>query len=72
MVPRLACAAGLATLRHVLTDEAYAITILHYRKQGAGDTPHKGWFLLGAGLALWTTWQVSKTLDGCSPAKMAA
>lgn len=44
-------------LAYLLTDEAYAITILHYQK--VGDERHTHWYLLGAGLALWTTWQLS-------------
>src|SRR5512141_1592472 len=44
-------------LAYLLTDEAYAPTIVHYQQQGV--TPVSHWFLLGAGLALWTTWQVS-------------
>ena len=44
-------------LSYFLTDEAYAVTIMHYQE----DTPikHKHWFFLGAGLALWTCWQIS-------------
>jgi 4-azaleucine resistance transporter AzlC len=44
-------------LSYFLTDEAYAVAIMHYRE----DTPikHKHWYFLGAGLALWTCWQVS-------------
>src|SRR5512142_299072 len=41
-------------LAYLLTDEAYAATITHYQEQGTTPTSH--WFLLGAGLALWTTW----------------
>jgi 4-azaleucine resistance transporter AzlC len=44
-------------LAYLLTDEAYAVTILHY--QEAGDKRNKHWFFLGAGLTLWTTWQLS-------------
>jgi 4-azaleucine resistance transporter AzlC len=44
-------------LAYLLTDEAYAVTIIHYQK--AGDDTHKHWYFLGAGLALWTTWQLS-------------
>ena len=50
-------------LAYLLTDEAYAVAILHY--ENSGPPPHQGqadmrhWFLLGAGLALWSTWQVS-------------
>jgi predicted branched-subunit amino acid permease len=73
------------SLAYLLTDEAYAPTILHYRQTEAnhGGTeitetvislsdPHirgegsdvatsdnRHWFLLGAGLALWSVWQVS-------------
>lgn len=47
-------------LAYLLTDEAYAPTILKYEREGA--TPHTHWFLLGAGLALWGMWQVSTAL----------
>ncbi len=43
-------------LAYLLTDEAYAVGITHYR-QGSGPQGH--WFFLGAGLALWSVWQVS-------------
>ena len=50
-------------LAYLLTDEAYAVAITHYR---TADDPadhnsfgNKHWFTLGAGLALWTTWQLS-------------
>lgn len=77
-------------LAYLLTDEAYAVAILHYQQtdeihrrdaENAEDcpetsapslprrlvtlspchpltpSPHRHWYLLGAGLALWTTWQ---------------
>jgi len=47
-------------LSYLLTDEAYAPTILRYEKEGL--TPFSHWFLLGAGLSLWTTWQISTAL----------
>lgn len=47
-------------LAYLLTDEAYAATIVHYEMEGAGPESH--WFFLGAGLALWLTWQVSSAL----------
>jgi len=47
-------------LAYLLTDEAYAATIVHYEKAGVTPTGH--WFFFGAGLALWTTWQVSSAL----------
>jgi 4-azaleucine resistance transporter AzlC len=46
-------------LSYLLTDEAYAPTILHYLK----DTDkHRHWFWLGAGLMLWINWQLSSAL----------
>jgi 4-azaleucine resistance transporter AzlC len=47
-------------LSYLLTDEAYAPTILHYEKEGI--TPHTHWFWLGAGLSLWINWQISTAL----------
>jgi len=44
-------------LSYLLTDEAYAPTIIKYEREGLQPFSH--WFLLGAGLALWSTWQVS-------------
>ena len=46
-----------AVLSYLLTDEAYAPTILHYEKHGV--TPYTHWFWLGAGCALWAFWQTS-------------
>jgi 4-azaleucine resistance transporter AzlC len=47
-------------LSYLLTDEAYAPTILYYEKNGI--TPYAHWFLFGAGCSLWVTWQVSTAL----------
>jgi 4-azaleucine resistance transporter AzlC len=44
-------------LAYLLTDEAYAVTITHYVEET--DRAHKHWFFLGAGLALWGSWQAS-------------
>ena len=49
-----------ALLAYLLTDEAYVPTAIHYEKNGV--TPYSHFFLLGAGLALWITWQVSTAL----------
>lgn len=56
-------------LAYLLTDEAYAVGITRYEGlEAEGVTepaalhsrlPH--WFFLGAGLALWTSWQLSTT-----------
>jgi len=44
-------------LSYLLTDEAYAPTILKYEREGI--TPFSHWFLFGAGIVLWSTWQAS-------------
>jgi 4-azaleucine resistance transporter AzlC len=45
-------------LAYLLTDEAYAVTAVHYADQTIPRT-HKHWAFFGAGLTLWTTWQLS-------------
>jgi len=47
-------------LAYLLTDEAYAPAIVHYEKKGVSPFSH--WFLFGAGIALWTNWQISTAL----------
>ncbi len=49
-----------AGLAYLLTDEAYAVTITHYNR--AGNRGNQHWFFLGAGLGLWTCWQISTAL----------
>ena len=48
-------------LAFLLTDEAYAVAITHYEAGAA--TPARGtsrhWYMLGAGVTLWVTWQIS-------------
>jgi 4-azaleucine resistance transporter AzlC len=44
-------------LAYLLTDEAYVVTITHYNAEG--DARGRHWYFLGAGLTLWTSWQVS-------------
>jgi 4-azaleucine resistance transporter AzlC len=52
-------------LAYLLTDEAYAVTITHYRetnedKKNHGAAPdNRHWYFLGSGLGLWSTWQIS-------------
>ena len=48
-------------LSYLLTDEAYAVTITHYRQTSSqsADLANKHWYFLGAGVALWSSWQVS-------------
>ena len=47
-------------LSYLLTDEAYAPSILHYEKEGLLHFKH--WFLFGAGISLWLNWQVSTAI----------
>lgn len=55
-------------LSYLLTDEAYAVSIIHYQQTEAGvasradELDRRHWFFLGAGLALWSTWQLSTAL----------
>ncbi len=44
-------------LSYLLTDEAFAVAITHYR-DNAGE-PNRHWYFLGSGIALWATWQAS-------------
>ena len=47
-------------LAYLLTDEAYAATVINYEKEGLTPTGH--FFFLGAGFSLWFTWQTSSAL----------
>jgi 4-azaleucine resistance transporter AzlC len=47
-------------LSYLLTDEAYAPSVLKYEETGIKPFSH--WFVLGAGFSLWFTWQVSTAL----------
>lgn len=44
-------------LAYLLTDEAYAVSIVHFQQDS--DRRYKYWYFFGAGLTLWTTWQLS-------------
>ena len=44
-------------LGYLLTDEAYAVAIMHYRQEP--DAPGRRWFLFGSGITLWAAWQLS-------------
>jgi 4-azaleucine resistance transporter AzlC len=47
-------------LAYLLTDEAYAVAILHYQEEDLTTSPgNKHWFFLAAGLTLWFSWQAS-------------
>ncbi|PKN94916.1 MAG: branched-chain amino acid ABC transporter permease [Chloroflexi bacterium HGW-Chloroflexi-6] len=47
-------------LSYLLTDEAYAVTVLHYNADSPAE--HKHWYFFGAGLTLWTGWQISTAI----------
>lgn len=50
------------TIAYLLTDEAYAASIDNYlhRQPASPKQPDLGhWYFLGAGLGLWSTWQLS-------------
>jgi len=55
-------------LCYLLTDEAYALSITHYQKGNPNAelnpafSDWRHWYFLGAGLALWSTWQASTAL----------
>lgn len=46
-----------AILAYFLTDEAYVVAIAHYNVDSPPERKH--WYFLGAGLTLWTGWQIS-------------
>jgi len=51
-------------LAYLLTDEVYAVVIAHYGTTESQPEIHRfrHWYFLGAGLALWSTWQASSAL----------
>jgi 4-azaleucine resistance transporter AzlC len=44
-------------LAYLLVDQNYALSINRYNRPGGGFEPHGHWYYLGAGAALWATWQ---------------
>ncbi|MBI5069586.1 MAG: AzlC family ABC transporter permease [Deltaproteobacteria bacterium] len=50
-----------ALLAYLLTDEAYAVAVTRYARDGERTdvSPWRHWYFLGAGLTLWASWQVS-------------
>jgi branched chain amino acid efflux pump len=47
-------------LSYLLTDEAYAVTITHYNREGDSGSRH--WYFLGSGVTLWSSWQISTAI----------
>lgn len=48
-------------LAYLLTDEAYAVTIVRFSENNPHSTV-RHWFFFGAGITLWTSWQLSTAL----------
>lgn len=48
-------------LAYLLTDEAYAVVIIRYT-EGKSPPPVRHWFFLGAGLTLWSVWQITTAI----------
>lgn len=48
-------------LAYLLTDEAYAVVIIHYT-EGNSPPPIRHWYYLGAGLTLWSVWQITTAI----------
>lgn len=47
-------------LAYLLTDEAYAVAVLHYQaREASADPDMRHWYFLGAGFTLWFAWQLS-------------
>ncbi len=49
-------------LAYLLTDEAYAVTITRFTQPDTSAAVNKHWFYFGAGLTLWTSWQLSTAI----------
>jgi 4-azaleucine resistance transporter AzlC len=47
-------------LAYLLTDEAYAVAIIHYNRPSEETNRH--WYFLGAGLTLWASWQLATAI----------
>lgn len=48
-------------LPYLMTDQAYAMSILRFEETRL-DRSYRKWYYIGAGMALWTTWQLSTTV----------
>lgn len=55
------------TLAWLLTDEAFAVSTIRYRQN---SSPHTHWYMLGTGLTLWGTWQLSTVIGITLGARM--
>jgi 4-azaleucine resistance transporter AzlC len=49
-------------LAYLLTDEAYAVTITRFTQPDSSAALHRHWFYFGAGITLWSSWQISSAI----------
>ncbi len=49
-------------LAYLLTDEAYAVTITRFTQPDSSSALNKHWFYFGAGITLWSSWQLSTAI----------
>ncbi len=49
-------------LAYLLTDEAYAVTITRFTQPDSATAPNTHWYYFGAGITLWSSWQISSAI----------
>src|SRR5512140_3635840 len=49
-------------LAYLLTDEAYAVTITRFTQHDSAAALNKHWYYFGAGITLWSAWQISTAI----------
>ena len=49
-------------LAYLLTDEAYAVVITRFTQPDGSSAPYRHWFYFGAGITLWSCWQLSSAI----------
>jgi 4-azaleucine resistance transporter AzlC len=49
-------------LAYLLTDEAYAVVITRFTQPDSPAALNKHWFYFGAGITLWSSWQISSAI----------
>jgi len=49
-------------LAYLLTDEAYAVVITRFTQPDSAAALNKHWFYFGAGITLWSSWQISTAI----------
>ncbi len=49
-------------LAYLLTDECYAVTITRFTQPDSSAALNKHWYYVGAGITLWSSWQISTAI----------